>query len=169
MDDDMEMSGFIEESLDESKDIFGGDTQEVVQYENVETKNPAQEQADREIEKKLDEIPSKFDDTARKEGGKTEVKASKQSPSKAPAPSAKPKAARPTTAKPQPKKAAKTPSQQDLANSQKAASRLRDASAAKKKADTAAAAKVPPKRKVDVKKLEKNIKDTKAKKDQELK
>ena len=48
MDDagDVEMSGFIEESLDESKDIFGGDTQEVVKYENVETKSPGQEQAD---------------------------------------------------------------------------------------------------------------------------
>tara|TARA_B110000285_G_scaffold73234_1_gene84436 strand:+ start:215 stop:439 length:225 start_codon:yes stop_codon:yes gene_type:complete len=44
--DDEIMNGFIEESLDESKDIFGGDTQEVVNYENVETKSPTSEKAD---------------------------------------------------------------------------------------------------------------------------
>jgi|TARA_B110001450_G_C17278463_1_gene342500 hypothetical protein len=46
---------------------------------------------------------------------------------------------------------------------------LRETSLAKKKANDIASAKIPPKKKVDIKKLEKNIKDNKIKKDQELK
>jgi hypothetical protein len=46
---------------------------------------------------------------------------------------------------------------------------LRTASAAKKASDAQAAAKIVPKKKIDEKKLKQNIKDTKDKKDQELK
>ena len=139
-DDIMEMDDLIEESLDDEVGDMLESNNEAMQIEHVEVKDPKMEEADKQIEKELENIPAKFDKTAEKK------------PAKRPASSA-----RPTTAKAPAKKAVAAtkkpvvPSEKDILNQKKAAARA--SSKAKTIKAEAAPKPGPPKKKVDAEKL----------------
>ena len=151
--DIMEMDDLIEESLEDQVGDMLESNNEAMQIEHIEVKDPKMEEADKQIEKELENIPAKFDKTSEKK------------------PAAK-AAARPTTAKPKsaapakkPAPAAKkpsAPSEKDIANQKKAQARA--SSKAKTMKADAAPKPGPPKKKVDAEKLKQNIKKSMQKK-----
>ena len=110
----LEMENLVEESIG-SRDMLESQTNQAFEFEHVEVKDPEHEKVDEEVKKTIEEIPSKFGQTAEKK-------------KPAAAKTAAATKARPTTATkrtaPAPAKAA-GPNQKDLQNSKRAASRAK--------------------------------------------
>lgn len=155
----MEMDDLIEESVNDEVDgdMLESNKDEAMQIEHVEQKDPKMEEADKQIEKELDNIPPKFEKTAEKKPAAKRPSSSAR-PTTAKAPAKKPVAAT--------KKAAPAPpSEKDVLNAKKAAARASSKSKALKA--EAAPKPGPPRKKVDAEKLKQNIKDSKQKKQEE--
>jgi hypothetical protein len=65
-DDIMEMDDLIEESLDDEVGDMLESNNEAMEIEHVEVKDPKMEEADKQIEKELQNIPAKFEKTTEK-------------------------------------------------------------------------------------------------------
>ena len=116
--DIMEMDDLIEESLEDEVGDMLESNNEAMQIEHVEVKDPKMEEADKQIEKDLANIPAKFDKKSEKKpvvkaaARPTTAKPKTASPAKKPAAPVKKPAA--------PAKKPTAPSEKDIANQKKA-------------------------------------------------
>ena len=63
--DQMDMNDLIDESIG-SRDMLQSQTNQAFEFEHVEVKDPEHEKVDEEVKKTIEEIPSKFGQTAEK-------------------------------------------------------------------------------------------------------
>lgn len=165
--------GFIEESLNEREDLLSGGkdllaskTNERIEFEHFEQRDPDLDAADAHVREQLEQIAPQFDETketTKKSDPKVETKRARPTTAKARAPSAQPKPAASKPNEQTKKKEPKVPTEKDLDNQRKAAARVKAAAEAKRAAEQAA--KDAPKKKYpDPAKVKEKIKQTAQKK-----
>ena len=173
-DDNMgEEIDFIEESLEESgtagaRDMLASGSNDKIQFQHYNVKDPVREEAKKEVKKQLGAIQPKFEDyTVKKENTNTKNMSAKRVERPGTAKGARgASGVRPATAlsaktTTKAKPPAKEPTEKDIENSRKAAQRLKEAKQAKKAAEEEALANVPKKKKVEPAKVKEKIKETK--------
>ena len=169
--------GFIEESLNDraeqpsgGKDLLASKTNERIEFEHFEQRDPDLDAADEQVREQLNQIEPQFDDTkgtTKQSEPKTETRRARPTTAKARAPSAQPKPAPVKAAEATKKKETKVPTEKDLENQKKAAARVKAAAEAKRAAEQAAR-DAPKKKYPDPAKVKEKIKQNNQKKNLEV-